>query len=250
MTSNLKRHWHRSTDYIHVPLASSVPSELLFLSPILNQNDAMGTEDCTAFSGVACRYNETNNTTFDPMKQWQSELDFMGVKASNGTDLRTTLAVGVKTGFYRIGNTAPTDNASAYFFVVPTNGLDMFDSIIYALNNIQRPLQAGVMWKYEWNAPEQGIITTAGTNNFGGHCIKIAGHKTINEVQYIVVQNSWGQGFGDNGLFYFPREVVNQCFGSYGVGYWSDDVNPQIKTLGYIQSLYQNIVSLLQTLLS
>ena len=246
----MKRHIAQSTDYIHVPLAASMPSELLFLSPILNQADPQGTEDCTAFASVACRYNETNNTSFDPMKQWQSELDFMGVESSQGTDLRTALAVGVKTGFYRIGNTAPTDNASAYFFVVPTNGLDMFDSIIYALNNTQRPLECGVMWKNEWSNTPQGIIQNAGQTNLGGHLIKIAGFKEINGIQYIVVQNSWGIGFGDSGLFYFPRAVVNQCFTTYGCGYWSDDQNPTIKTLGFISALAQNVVSLLQSLLS
>ena len=40
--------------------------------------------------------------------------------------------------------------------------------------------------------------------NYGGHCMLITGWTTINNKEYYVVQNSWGEEFGDNGFCYIP----------------------------------------------
>ena len=45
--------------------------------------------------------------------------------------------------------------------------------------------------------------------NYGGHCMLIIGWTTINNKEYYVVQNSWGESFGDNGFCYIP---INEFF--------------------------------------
>lgn len=39
---------------------------------------------------------------------------------------------------------------------------------------------------------------------YGGHCMLIIGWTTIHNKEYYVVQNSWGEEFGDNGFCYIP----------------------------------------------
>ena len=120
-TFTLKPRKTKSTDYSHAKStkfgATPLPDELLFLSPILNQSDAENTEDCTAFASVSTRFNETNGTNFDPHEQWKNELAFAGVTSSEGFDIETPLAVGVKLGFVLQGNITPANKASAYFWV-------------------------------------------------------------------------------------------------------------------------------------
>lgn len=122
---------------------------------------------------------------------------------------------------------------------------DLFDNTRSAIQINQRPCMGGLTWMSEWTNAPGGMITTSGSTPLGGHCIKIAGWKTINGVFYMVLQNSWGNGVGDNGLYYMSREVFNSAFQPFGVFYWSDDVNPTIKVLGLIQAIYQHIISLL-----
>lgn len=40
--------------------------------------------------------------------------------------------------------------------------------------------------------------------NYGGHAVAIIGWTTIGDKEYWVIQNSWGEYFGDNGCFYAP----------------------------------------------
>lgn len=57
------------------------------------------------------------------------------------------------------------------------------------------------------NTAEDGIppIPRKETDiNFGGHAVAIIGWTTIGKTEYWVIQNSWGENFGDNGYFYIP----------------------------------------------
>jgi hypothetical protein len=222
-----------------------LPDELLFLSPILSQD----AEDCTAFSSVASRYNETN-TEYDPLQFWQNELTFSGVSdAPDGFDVQTPAAVGVEVGFTNLPNLAVQQGkASAYFWVTSGNGNDLFDNIRLAIQSNQRPVTGGLLWYNEYNTSD-GIMNDNGKTLLGGHCIKIAGWTTKNGVPYLVLQNSWGVGYGDQGKFYMPRVLVNKAFPPFGVFYWSDDPDAQIKELGLFASMLQNLINLYKTLI-
>lgn len=241
MTFTLKKRKASRKDYsLHKSLKLSAPAafpdELLLLSPIIDQGSV---DICTACAAVAARYNETNGAVTDQNAFWQQELSFAGESSNtNGFDLQVPLSTAVEKGF---PNYAP----SAYFWITPNNGQDLFDSVRTALLTTNYPLVAGVMWDNSWTETPQGIVQSLGNSPLGGHCVKIAGFKTINGQPYIVIQNSWGTSLGDNGLWYFPRSVFNQAFAEFGIAVWSDSPNVQVKTLGMISALWYNIITLL-----
>lgn len=224
--------------------AVQFPEQLIFASPILSQDQ----ENCTAFSSVATRANEIANGNFDPEQFWNDELSFAGVTTSQGFDIEVPAATGKLKGFSPVGNpTLRQDSPSAYFWVHASNGLDLFDSCRAAMLSQNRPLQGGVVWMNDWTNAQGGIINTNGTSVAGGHCIKIAGWKAINGTTYMILQNSWGPTFGDLGFFYISRAIFNGSFNTFGIYYWSDDPNQNIKTLGSIQALYQNVITLIKS---
>lgn len=113
---------------------------------------------------------------------------------------------------------------------------DLFDnirSVMWLNRSEKRSVMLGVNWRHSWTNAPGGIIPEwtpikAG-DSAGGHCIKGFGQKsiknpdtkavgweTINGQIYLKIQNSWGEGFGDKGIYYFPRSVVNAEFGPYG----------------------------------
>jgi len=111
----LRKRKSQSTDFSHsktVPLgATPLLDELLFLSPILNQG---GTSHCSAYGAVANRAS-MKQRVYDPEAQWREEV---GLGATEeGTDVQTTLATGVKSGFVVLGTTESIDFASCYLWV-------------------------------------------------------------------------------------------------------------------------------------
>ena len=90
-----------------------------------------------------------------------------------------------------------------------------FDSIrasLWQYRNKKCLVLTGVVWESEWtNAPYGKIPKEKGGALFG-HAIAIIGQKIIQGEPYLVAQLSNGTDIGDNGLFYFPKEVVNRTF--------------------------------------
>lgn len=244
---HLKKYRFKKGDALHhrnfgTANIATLPTDLLFLSAVLDQGQLPA---CTAYAATAVR-DSMKNKLYDPQIQWDEELQFMGNPNADGAnDTRVPMAVGVEIGFVPLGSPLPTDNASAWYAVTQNNGFDLFDSIRMAMFQTQNPLLLGLTWMNEWTAALGGMIQDNGQIVDGGHCVKIAGWKFLNGNPYLVIQNSWGTDAGDNGLFYFPREVVNACFGGFGIFYFSDTDNPTIKTLGMIQALLLNLWEML-----
>jgi hypothetical protein len=238
--------WQRSRkDYRHVFAAAPtpLPPQLLFVSPILSQDG----NKCSAFFSVSARASMKGGT-YDPQWQWQQELQFEGVSsAPDGVSFKTPFAVGCEMGFYDVLKKIATDKAAAYFFVHPQRGQDWFDAIKGAINEVQGPLGVALDWYTDWDVIG-GMVPHSAQHYLGGHLTKIAGWKTINGTDVLVIQNSWGPDMGDNGLFYFDRYMVNAYFGKYGVAYWGDSANTQIQKLGLLQALYQNLLALIASL--
>lgn len=91
-------------------------------------------------------------------------------------------------------------------------GKDMYDSVVIGLyNNLGSRTTAisGIYWQPEWTYVSGGIVNKTGVNQEFPHAIEIIGQKMINGEPHLVVQNSWGTGVGDGGLYYFNREVAN-----------------------------------------
>ncbi len=107
------------------------------------------------------------------------------------------------------------------------------------------PLIGGLEWFNEYTYAQGGLILSTGKSALGGHCIKLAGFTTINNLEVIILQNSWGTTMEANGCYYMTRQVFNQAFADFGIFVWSDSTNFTVKTLGMISALYYNIITLL-----
>lgn len=111
-------------------------------------------------------------------------------------------------------------HAKASYFKVD-GGYDTFDNYRAALwqNRAEkRSIYTGCTWRPGWKGAPGGIIEDEGAIGGGvGHAFKVCGQKMINGQPYLVVQNSIGKEWGDNGLYYFPRAVINRefTFGAY-----------------------------------
>lgn len=229
-----------------------MPDNLYSTSRILDQGD---TATCTAQASVAIRESMMAGKQYDPWRQWDATLRFMGVDDASGADLKTALAVCVKTGFFEPGKADPSDRATAYFFVRKRLGEDWFDAVrnriflLYQKYGIVIPLSLGVNWYRDWDHAPEGIVPDSGKDLLGGHDIKIAGFVKKAGTDYVVIQNSWGEGFGEKGLFFASRAVFNKWFDVFGAGYIVDDPELEKTQYGFVAALLQNIVSLYQSLI-
>ncbi len=99
-------------------------------------------------------------------------------------------------------------------------------------------------WFSEWSQP----VPSFPRNLTGYHCFVFIDFVTINGIEYLVAQNSYGDDFGDHGLQYFSRDTINEAWkdvGNDGTGlYIFRDANPND-----IQTLKDQQLSLLQILL-
>lgn len=119
---------------------------------------------------------------------------------------------------------AAKNKAPAFFTADgPNQPFDNIRSILW--QNKQKGIKSGVVlgmyWKGTWGSaiiPDDG--QEASYNATGAHCTWVRGQKTIGGQIYLVVQNSYGAGAGDDGLFYFPREVINRNFPIFGAYYF------------------------------
>lgn len=105
---------------------------------------------------------------------------------------------------------------------------DYFDSIRNALfvgKEKNQVVMAFGTWYQEWG---QMIVPSVYTNFAGYHAYLFMDFDTIDGVQYLVAQNSYGENLGDKGYQYFPREVINREFAKYGTGlYVFEDLTPE-----------------------
>jgi len=129
---------------------------------------------------------------------------------------------------------------------------DVFDNIRTALWKYRykrSSIVTGVLWRYKWLEAKGGIISSQYGDGGFGHAFKIFGQKTIKGKMYLVAQLSQGKTVGDDGLFYFSREIVNREIGKYGIFMFNDiPVNQARKTMGRNQSFINRLWSFLKKL--
>lgn len=172
-----------------------------------------------------------------------------------------------------------------FFNVQPYAPLDAFDSIRYAIlsgDPEHRAVSWGSPWYPEWENAALGNTTTKNpdgsfTVSAGGkkdgivpmpftlkpapsmpwHNSVFCGWKTINGVVYLINRSWQGTGVGDNGLLYFPREVINAVMQIPGTVAFTATNNPvaDVQTislpaiqllLSYVRQALLNILSLLK----
>lgn len=223
----LKPHTHDWRDYSHrrtfgAALLSDLPAEYLLLTDIMDQN---GYPKCTAYASCAVRSSQAGNRQFDPNWFYAQEGITAGTPSNDGYDLRTAMQTGVDYGFMPLapkpGDQAADFKEASYFNI--DGNYDIFDNIRSAMwlaKTEQRCAVLGTMWYEEWySAPNGVILPGTGKTPVGLHAIKAAGWTPTQQSNkrplngtYLAVQNSFGKNFGDDGIYYFHRDVVNKEF--------------------------------------
>ena len=235
-----QKKWYEKQDFSHKLTfgsldLSQLPEEYLLVSNILNQGFSF---KCTAYASNAIQESQ-HGISFDPEWFFFQEGQVNGEISDTGYDLRTCCETGVKRGFKPMDGNDPNPYKESSYFRIdnPFSSTDLFDEIrigMYLAREEKKCVITGVGWRDTWFSAD-GIIPINGGNITSGHCIKIAGWTKINGIEYLVVQNSYGSGFGKNGLNYFPREVVNRDF-TYGSFLWRTQ-NEQVQTMSRLVAL-------------
>ena len=221
-----------------------LPQTYILESQILDQN---GYPRCTGYSGVAVKASVFGRE-FDPEAFYRAEGVIAGKVSEQGYDLRILMETGIKYGALPLtGELAGGFKDRGYFKIT---GSDLFEAVrqsIYAEREKHDTAVAGVMWYNEWSTAPTGIVQEGYKSQLGLHAVKIAGFCTLNEISYIVIQNSFGTSVGNRGLFYFNKEIFNREFRE-GIYIWSDTENLDIKTISILQDILNKLSQILKLL--
>lgn len=210
----------RSTKFSHDKLFGTVtnfPPEGL-KRPLRPRENQGNTLRCTAYaSAVNGAY--IWGQRFSP--EWQAkkisliqgrDIDL------NGADPNSTMKSQRDYGYapydFHDDNVAYDNRVAGY---VKVDGpLDVFDDIRSALFQAYNKdtkegavVQAFGRWMREWDA---GIIPQNYSTMVGYHCYLFVDWTVLNGTPYLIAQNSYGNAYGEDGIHYFPREVVNREF--------------------------------------
>lgn len=261
-----------STDLPTHDFLVSVPLE------IKNQDINYETDYCTAYAATEVAEDEAQvvfcpEWTFAQAKAIIAEIEGVSAYSDFGLDLRDICKAAQLKGFLpRLRDPFKCDTmnrpersvlvnpsnwpsicemyarpykVSSYFSV--TGYHDLFDNIRAAMwlhLGERRSVITGCMWRHSWSQKTDGIIPKVYEHDGVPHAFKFCGQKTINGEVYLIAQLSEGKTFGDNGFYYFPREVVNRECAAYGAFVFSS--LPENKALWYVTngvSIYDNFIT-------
>lgn len=239
----------------------TLPATYLLISTILNQG---GLPHCTAYAACSAREPQAK-LQFDPEWYFMQEGEVNGEVFADGYDLRVAMATGVKRGFKPLQGDLtrePRYFCEDSYFSALDGQYDVFDNVRSAMwlaQEEKRCALLGTMWYKEWLFSPDGVVQEKyqTLSPMGLHAVKGAGWTdrvqsgkiiSIEGTPYLAVQNSFGKGYGDGGVFYFPRAVVNREFveGAYVWRMLPTDV--KVKTVGIIDSILRTIGDILRSL--
>ena len=97
---------------------------------------------------------------------------------------------------------------------------DLFDNLratLWKNREEKRSVVTGALWRDAWTRAENGMITSADYPAAFGHAFKVYGWLEWQGEPMLMAQLSNGTDIGDEGTFYFSRDVVNKefRFGAY-----------------------------------
>lgn len=222
---------------------------------IKNQDINYNSDFCAGYAGAEAAEDQDIGVKYVPEYTWAAARDLAKLPVeSYGLDLRQICMAGIKVGFlsreydpFNCDNEnrrerdfladfknwpadlamLAADGRKNSFFAVdgPNDRFDNMRSVMFKNKAERRSIITGVAWRSSWSDAPQGIIPATGWENDrgSGHAIKIFGWMPIKDPEtgveelMLVAQLSNGPDFGDKGLFYFRRSVINSefVFGSY-----------------------------------
>ncbi len=107
----------------------------------------------------------------------------------------------------------------------PHDTFDNFRMALFQNINKRQSILTGALWRRSWSAAPGGFVDTdtySPAEPGEGHAFKVFGQMNAKGKLWLVAQLSDGPAFGDKGLLYFSREVVNNEFGEFGAFVFND----------------------------
>jgi hypothetical protein len=102
---------------------------------------------------------------------------------------------------------ATTHKAQSYFSV---RGWNEFMQTMFQYDT---PIQTGCQWYSGDNLTgDDGIFPNQNGILSGGHSFVVIGWKLINGKQYLIMVNSWGNIWADNGLAYISQDIFSRLY--------------------------------------
>jgi len=220
--------------------------------------DQKNTDLCTAYATTQANEDQ-ERVEFSPDFQFAMTKFIEGNPNSWGATIRDACASLVKYGSLPIVNAefswqkqgrgfiADWDNwpealkqkailyaKSSYALV--SGPYDLFDNMratLWANRNERRSIVTGLVWRNSWMVAKDGVIPNQGYEDNGTpHAIRIVGVKYIHGEPYLIAPLTSGTRYGDNGVFYLPRVVVNkECSMKWGYYTFIDATPDQIRYL-------------------
>lgn len=91
------------------------------------------------------------------------------------------------------------------------DNLARFDTIRSFIFNEKKPVVFGVTWRTSFNNARKGgvIPAIAPTGKSSGHAMCAIGFEKRDGHEYLIVRNSWGKSWGNNGLLSIPKGFVS-----------------------------------------
>jgi len=139
------------------------------------------------------------------------------------------------------------------FEITKSGYKDLFDAVRATMYSKQVWADCAGWFVSEWIYAQQGIIPKQWNRiTENGHKFVFCGSKTIDGEPYLICPNSWGEGVGDKGFYYFPREAVNALIDvSFYTPEDPDDIKQQqwnalIKLYDYLITLLKKLSNKLQ----
>lgn len=243
--------------YKQMDIADVPAGDWSFYDP-LEVKDQRGTQECTGH-GVASALEAHEGELINPSVQYAFIKEIAGDPTDTGANLRDAMKSGLKVGgvekkdcdygvdkydgdFLADIRNYPEglkDKAAVHkqrsFFSADQGRYNRFDNFItwlYQFRHEQPVIVTGVMWREGWTEAPGGVISRdLNLPEIGGHCIAILPKlRFINNEEYLGILNSYGRGVGDNGIFWFPRAVINELF-TYDAFIYRDKNPEAIKQL-------------------
>jgi len=222
-----------------LPPLKDIPDEFVVAKPLVVKNQR-GTDFCATFAGTSVSEDQ-EGVELDPCWQFAQTKKIMG-NLNWGANLRDMAKSFTKFGSieqkeapftvqddrqltadwksYNIDLNSGAEDFKKESYMFISGQYDLFDNIRATLwynRNKKQTVVTGVKWCKEWR---NAFVDKMGTPT-EGHAIKIFGATKRNNRHCLIVLNSYGQSSGDNGKFYFTREVINEGF-KYGALTFTD----------------------------
>lgn len=222
-----------------MPKLSDLPASFLVSSPI-KIKDQLDTDRCAAYAGTAVSEDQ-EETELSPEWQFYQAKKIQGKMDEWGCDLRSMALSFVKKGSLpkrncdydastarsvildpknwnmNLETLAASFKKQSFMFVKgPYDFFDNCRATLWKNRKDKESILTGTIWHMEWIDAPMGLISSLG-RPLEGHALKIYGWTVMNGNTVLVAQLSNGENIGNRGIFYFTREVINQCFTFGGV---------------------------------